>query len=327
MNIRKLIFLALKILVSISLLIFLFRKADIGNVWLLMQSMDFLLFMFVVFLYAVSQLISTYRWSLFLPNAGINILFLKLVSLYYIGMFFNIFLPTAVGGDVVKSYYLYKFSGRGGNSLASVFLDRFTGFFALVTIAVVSLVFGYGYVKETYVPFFIITLASVFFLSSLILWNRGLHNWALVITGKIKLFGINEKIESFYNAIMLYKGEPVVLLKAFGVSFIIQFMSITIFYLISKGLDMTVSIGYFFLFVPIAVTISMIPISLSGLGLREGAFVYLFTKVGATDAQALTVSLASFAVTVLLGLIGGIEYIRLGSVKNLVISQESRLRS
>ena len=115
---------------------------------------------------------------------------------------------------------------------------------------------------------------------------------------------------------MLYKGEPVVLLKAFGVSFIIQFMSITIFYLISKGLDMTVSIGYFFLFVPIAVTISMIPISLSGLGLREGAFVYLFTKVGATDAQALTVSLASFAVTVLLGLIGGIEYIRLGSIKN-----------
>jgi len=124
MNIRKLIFLALKILVSISLLIFLFRKADIGNVWLLMQSMDFLLFMFVVFLYAVSQLISTYRWSLFLPNAGINILFLKLVSLYYIGMFFNIFLPTAVGGDVVKSYYLYKFSGRGGNSLASVFYPR-----------------------------------------------------------------------------------------------------------------------------------------------------------------------------------------------------------
>src|SRR3990170_1991177 len=324
---KRYIFLIIKIFVSIALLIFLFKKADMGNVWAIMQSMNFLILAAVALLYAVSQIISTYRWSLFLPNAGIHVPFLKLVSLYYVGMFFNIFLPSAIGGDVVKSYYLYKFSGRGGNSLASVFLDRFTGFFALVTIAVVSLVFGYGYVKETYVPFFIITLASVFFLSSLILWNRGLHNWALVITGKIKLFGINEKIESFYNAIMLYKGEPVVLLKAFGVSFIIQFMSITIFYLISKGLDMTVSIGYFFLFVPIAVTISMIPISLSGLGLREGAFVYLFTKVGATDAQALTVSLASFAVTVLLGLIGGIEYIRLGSVKNPVISQESRLRS
>src|SRR3970040_3035733 len=114
---------------------------------------------------------------------------------------------------------------------------------------------------------------------------------------------------------MLYTGEPVVLLKAFGVSFIIQFMSITIFYLISKGLDMTVSIGYFFLFVPIAVTISMIPISLSGLGLREGAFVYLFTKVGATDAQALTVSLVYFAAMVLLGLIGGREDVRLGSAQ------------
>jgi hypothetical protein len=114
---------------------------------------------------------------------------------------------------------------------------------------------------------------------------------------------------------MLYKGEPRILLKAVGTSFLVQVSSVATFYVISKGLGMKVPIGYFFIFVPIAVTISMIPISLSGLGLREGAFVYLFTKVGATDAQALTVSLVAFAAAVLLGLIGGIEYIRLGSAE------------
>jgi len=313
---KKIIFLALKILISISLLIFLFKRANIGNVWDVMRSMDFMIFIVVVFLYTVSQIVSTYRWSLFLPHAGIHMPFLKLVSLYYIGMFFNIFLPTAIGGDVVKSYYLYKLSGKGGDSLASVFLDRFTGFFALVTIALVSLIFGYNYVKDTYAPLFIILLATLFFSASLIIWNRSLHNWALVIISKIKLFGINKKVESFYNAVMLYKGEPFILLRAFGVSFIVQFVSVTIFYLISKGFGMKVPIGYFFLFVPIAVSISMIPVSLSGLGLREGAFVYLFTKVGTTDAQALAISLAAFAVMVLLGLIGGIEYMRLGSIKN-----------
>src|SRR3990167_7166455 len=175
---RKKIFLALKVFVSVFLLVFLFKQADTNKVLEIMRSMDITLFLFAISLYALSQIVSAFRWSLFLPNADIHLPFLKLVSLYYIGMFFNMFLPTIIGGDVVKNYYLYKFSGKGGNSLASVFLDRFTGFFALVTIAVVSLVFGYGYVKETYVPFFIITLASVFFLSSLILWNRGLHNWA-----------------------------------------------------------------------------------------------------------------------------------------------------
>ncbi|OGQ44093.1 MAG: hypothetical protein A3A85_06230 [Deltaproteobacteria bacterium RIFCSPLOWO2_01_FULL_42_9] len=158
-----------------------------------------------------------------------------------------------------------------------------------------------------------------------------MHNWALVIISKIKLFGINEKIESLYNAVMLYKSKPFILLKAFGVSFVIQFISISIFYLISKGFGMTVSMGYFFLFVPIAVSISMIPISLSGLGLREGAFVYLFTKVGTTDAQALSISLAGFAVMVMLGLIGGVEYMRLGGVKEAVKSHppqaESKVRS
>ncbi|MDP2681341.1 MAG: lysylphosphatidylglycerol synthase transmembrane domain-containing protein [Deltaproteobacteria bacterium] len=320
---KKIIFLTLKIFISVALLVFLFRKADMGNVWTIMQSINFPMFAAVALLYAISQIISTYRWSLFLPHAGIDMPFLKLVSLYYVGMFFNIFLPTAIGGDVVKSYYLYKFSGKGGNSLASVFLDRFTGFFALVTIAFVSLIFGYNYVKDTYVPLLVAALTALFFLSSLILWNKGLHNWALVIIRKVKLFGINEKIESLYNAVMLYKDEPLILLKAFGVSFVIQFISISIFYLISKGFGMTVSMGYFFLFVPIAVSISMIPISLSGLGLREGAFVYLFTKVGTTDAQALSISLAGFAVMVMLGLIGGIEYMRLGSVKNE--SQDSKV--
>lgn len=315
MNIKKIISLMLKIFVSIALLIFLFRKADLGQVFMVIKSMDILILASVILWYTILQIISTYRWSLFLPKAGIEIPFFKLVSLFYVGMFFNIFLPTAIGGDVVKTYYLYKFSGKGGNSLASVFLDRFTGFFAMVIIASVSLIFGYGYVKGTYVPLFIVILSSMFFLSSLVLWNKALHNWMLAIISRIKLFGINEKIESLYQSVMLYKGEPRVLLKAFGISFVIQLMSMTMFYLISKGIGMTVPIGYFFLFVPIAISISMIPISLSGLGLREGAFVYLFTKVGATDAQALSVSLVAFLVMVILGLIGGIEYIRLGNVK------------
>ena len=242
-------------------------------------------------------------------------------------MFFNIFLPTVIGGDAVKSYYLYKFSSKGGNSIASVFLDRFTGFFALVTIALISLIFGYGYVKDTYVPLFIIALTIAFTVISLILWNKGLHNWALAIIGRIKMFGINEKMESLYSAVMLYKKEPTVLLKAVGVSFIVQVIGTSMFYLVSKGFGMEVPIIYFFLFVPIAVTISMMPVSLAGLGLREGAFVYLFTKVGVTDAQALSISLFIFGVMVMLGLIGGIEYMRIREVKDTVKSQESRVRS
>ena len=315
MNVKKHVFLILKIIVSLSILAFLFREADVGNVLSIILSMDFPLFLLAVFLQVVAQTVYTYRWSLFLPNAGIDMPFLRLVSLYYIGMFFNIFLPTVVGGDVVKVYYLYRLSGKGGNSMASVFLDRFTGFFALVIIAFTSLLLGYKYVENTDVPFSVITLTVMFFLMALIIWNRSLHNWALLIISRIKMLGINEKIESLYNAVMLYKGEPRVLLKAVGTSFVVQVLSVTTFYVISKGLGMKVPIGYFFIFVPIAVTISMLPISLSGLGLREGAFVYLFTKVGATDAQALTVSLVYFAAMVLLGLIGGIEYVRLGSAE------------
>lgn len=309
------IILTFKIFVSVSLLVFLFEKADVNNVMTVLYSMNFMIFAASLVLYAIIQVVSAYRWSLFLPKAGINMPFSKTVSLYYIGMFFNIFLPTAIGGDIVKTYYLYKISGKGGNSLASVFLDRFSGFFALVLIASVSLIFGYDYVKDTSVPVFIIALALIFSLSCLVLWNENIHNIALAITSKIRFFTINEKIESVYQALMLYKDEPLILLRAVVLSFIIQGIGIGTFFLMARGIGMGVSIGYFYLFVPIAVTISMLPISLSGLGLRDGAFVYMFTKVGATAAQALGVSLAVFAVTALLGLIGGIEYVRLGGAK------------
>jgi uncharacterized membrane protein YbhN (UPF0104 family) len=126
---------------------------------------------------------------------------------------------------------------------------------------------------------------------------------------------------------MRYKGFYGILSKAFILSLIIQSTVIISYYILAAGLRMSIPFGYFFLLIPLTTAVAMLPISLAGLGIREGAFVFLFTKVGATQAEALSLSLLWFFISVFINLIGGIEYIRLGSVKDTVKSQESEIRS
>ncbi|MBI5286398.1 MAG: flippase-like domain-containing protein, partial [Deltaproteobacteria bacterium] len=295
---KKVLSLLLKIAISSTILFYLFKRTDTGLFWETIGSVKPSFFFISLMLYAGDQVLSTYRWSLLLATNGLRISFPRLVSLYYIGMFFNNLLPTLVGGDLVKGYYLYRLSGQGGKTLASIFVDRYAGFFALITISLVSLLFGYPYIKNTSIPWLIILMVLGFFSISLILWVKGLHDWALQGIGRIKVFRINERLESFYEAVMAYKGKPMVLLKVLGISFIIQIVGIFAIYIISRGFALSIPIGYFFLFIPLAISIAMIPVSFAGLGLREGAFVFLFGKVGVSPAEALSLSLAWFFVTV-----------------------------
>jgi hypothetical protein len=308
---RKILSLLLKIAVSGTILFALFQKMDIGRFRQIVLSMDPRFFGVGVLLYTAAQVLSSYRWYRLLPVAGLRVSFPRLVSLYAMGMFFNNFLPTAIGGDAVKAYYLYKMSGEGGKGVASIFMDRYMGFFALVVISSVSLAAGYSYLDPAVVVL-ILLLAAVFFSGSLFLWVEGFHAWFLRWIVQVRVLRINDRLTSLYEAVMVFKGTPGVLTIAFGISLGIQTLGILAVFTLSKGFAFPVPLGYFFLFLPLAVAISMIPFSLAGLGLREGAFIYLFGKAGLDSAQAISLSLSWFAVQVLVSLAGGVVYLSRG---------------
>ena len=79
-------------------------------------------------------------------------------------------------------------------------------------------------------------------------------------------------------------------------------------YLVARAIGVTISVWYFVLFVPIVSVVLMLPVSMSGLGVREGAYVYLFGQAGVSTAQALTMSLLIYALRVVAGLVGGLLY-------------------
>ncbi|MBI5180798.1 MAG: flippase-like domain-containing protein, partial [Nitrospirae bacterium] len=102
-----------KIILSVLILTILFYKTDVNKLYTIIKGADIQIFFFAFFLFIVAQTISTYRWKMLLHTEKMNIHFYNLVGYYFIGMFFNLFMPTIVGGDVVRGYYLYKKSNMG----------------------------------------------------------------------------------------------------------------------------------------------------------------------------------------------------------------------
>lgn len=312
--IKNIVSTLVKIGVSIAILYFLFRNMDMQAFWATCTSVNPYIVVLVALFFISTQSVSTLRWS-FILKKDANVPYLKLLSIYFIGMFFNNFLPTMVGGDIVKGYYLYKYTKKGDVALASIFMDRYSGFAALMTITAIALIPGYSLIQGTGLPYALITLISAFFVLSLVIWIGPLHSWAMSIMARIHFYGINKKIDTFYKVLMSYKSHSGILWRIFFCSIYVQGGVILGYYILGSAIGMNVPLGYYFLFIPLITTVAMAPISLSGLGLREGAFVFLFTTVGATKEQAITLSLMWFAIAALVSIIGGIEYVRMGGKK------------
>jgi len=285
----------LKLFVSGFLLYIFFSRVDTQTVLTILKQVDITLLMIGFSVYLCIVLISTKRWSLFLPP---GIKYLKLLSFYFIGAFFNTFLPGLVGGDAVKAYYLYKHIGKGGLSLAAVFMDRYMGLTAMAGIAFVAFIGGYPYIKGSEITWVIPVFCVAFLLGSLILWKV---NW-----GRIKF------LSSFYTPLMEYKARKGIIFKGLFLGFAVQGIVIITVYILSISLGLQVPLISFFLFIPIITAASAVPVSIAGLGIREAGFVILFSKVGLSAEEALSLSLLMFTVICMVNLIGGIEYLRTG---------------
>ncbi|MBI4842741.1 MAG: flippase-like domain-containing protein [Nitrospirae bacterium] len=291
---KKLLSFCLKLSVSSALLYFFLREIDLNEIAAKLKNIDKPLFLCGALAYMSTLFISARRWALFLPD---NTKYSRLVSLYFIGAFFNTFLPGLVGGDAVKAYYLYKDKSDIGPSLASLFMDRYLGMTALALLGLIAFIGGHGYLRETTIFWAVPAFFLAFLLASLIFWNV---NW-----GKIKFLG------EFHKPLMEFRGRRDIILNGLILSMIIQSLGIISFYLVSLSLGFNLNIIYFFLFIPIITAATVIPISIAGSGIREAGFVILFSQVGLSRVDAISLSFLVFLNMVLVRMLGGIEFLRI----------------
>jgi glycosyltransferase 2 family protein len=294
LKLNKILFVVLKLSISSALLYYVLSRTGIGQVAGTLRNISPVSFLSAVFLYIFAQFISTFRWQLFLPE-GLRLK--KLFSLYMIGSFFNTFLPGVIGGDAVKAYYLYKETGKADMSFASIFMDRYLGFVVLILICTIAFPFGYQYFHGSRIEWLLPFTVLSFFIASFLIFGLRL--------GQRVRF-----LSEFYNYFHTYRNRKHLISKGLMLSAVVQLSGITAVSILADGMGQHIPFLAFLIFIPLIVLFAMLPISISGLGVREGAFVLFFGLIGVKPEAATAISLAWFITISTAGIWGFIEYIR-----------------
>jgi uncharacterized membrane protein YbhN (UPF0104 family) len=286
--------LIIKFAISFALLYIVLSKTGIGQVFSTLKDMSLPIFISAILLYILAQLISTLRWKLLLPGMlGVR----KLFSLYMIGAFFNTILPGVIGGDAVKGFYLYKAIGRGSLTLASIFMDRYIGFVVLIAICAIAFPFGYKYLQGSRIEWLLPFVVLSFIIASLLIFGLRLGKRIKILSG-------------FYDYFHSYRNQKKVIIKTTLLSVLIQLSGIFAVYILAIGIGQHIPFLACLIFLPLIILFTTLPISISGLGVREGAFVLFFGLIGVKPEVATAISLSWFVTMTAGSLLGLVEYIK-----------------
>jgi uncharacterized protein (TIRG00374 family) len=286
---------------SLGLLAVVLKHVGWEQTWQALQGAQIPYLAAALALVLLSIVVRAYRWRLLLDALGMETSLSRLTVLYFIGTFFSNFLPTGVGGDVVRVYELARESERPAEAVGTVLVDRATGLLVLFMMALVALVFSHGLVT-TQVSAAIVLLCFAGWGGAALILKR---DW-LEKRGLLRFVAKIRQLKEVYESV--YACGPRANAGALGVSLVLNVLLIAVNYLIALSLGVRVSLWYFFLFVPIISFLLVLPVSLSGLGVREGGYVYLFSQAGVSAPLALTMSLVVYACNVAAGSIGGMLY-------------------
>jgi uncharacterized protein (TIRG00374 family) len=302
---------AIRIFVSIVVLAALFTQVSFQDVANNLRRVSIAFVLFAWCYYALSQWISAYRWQLLLRARSVEVPLSELFSFYMIGMFANNFMPGSIGGDVIKSYYLYRRTRKLQISVVSVFLERFTGLLGLCLLAIATLAIGYRYLRSTMVVTSVCGSAAFLVLIVLVLWQLPNIVARVPIVTRFVPKRLSVSAAELYGALASYQNHVRTLLAAVAVSVVLQLMLASYFSLASVAMGIPIDLIYFLLFLPAVTLVSLIPLSLGGLGIREASMVVLFGAAGISTSDVLAVSLTIHFINMLLSLWGGVLLLRM----------------
>jgi len=319
----KYVFLFLRILVvavgAIWAIVWVSRGQRWSNLASIFIRMNLGVFAVTLSIFVISQVMVGFRWWLLLRTQSIFIDFGAAVRLNFLGLFYNNFMPSSVGGDFLRAWYVTKHTDKRFEAALSVFVDRIIGLLSTLVIAVFFYVLFLRGQAEAVTftdrsgPFKFLTeykggiiwvvgvLTAVF--CGLLLHKRGRvllrAAWLNIRVHSIRAF---EKLKS---ATLIYCSKPLTILAAFGLTVSMQIITITGFWFLGVNLGITAGIKYYYVFFTLTWVLGALPVSIGGAVIVEGTLAYLFIHYAGVEAEpALALALCQRIVWMLASLPG-----------------------
>ncbi len=292
-----------RVAISAGLLVVLLRSAKLSDFLDLLRSANFFLLGVALALVVVALVISAYKWQRLLVVQGVHVPLGRLFTSYLVGLFFNNFLPTNIGGDVVRMQDVAVYTGKSAAAVSSVIAERLLAALALALTAALGLVLSFQMSKQ-----FTVLVAALFAVTLAITLLFSVEGWRKAVGRKVKLPGflsLRRRIGNVAASLSACLRDPrnVAWVMVWSIAF--HMSVILINYVIFLALGLNVPFVYCLLFIPIISAIQMLPVSISGFGVREGAYVYFFGGVGLSSSGAIASSLAFWVLVALVSLAGG----------------------
>ena len=309
---KKILLTVLQIVVTLAVLIWVFHDpAKRGQMAEAMRAADYRWIIGAVLAYIVVELSAAVRWQILLRVQQIHLTWSRMFGLFFIGMFYNQLLPGGTGGDIVKTYLLLKETpDKKTGALLAVLFDRMVGLVGIISITGTLIALRYDWLSQKpetqrllWVLIAVLGSAVLAVVTSFIVSGFGL-------LGRLPhRFPMRDKLLELSTAYHLYAHHWIATLLAFGTSIIAHLATFTTFLCVAYALHARVPVLDFFAVMPIERTISSMPISFAGVGLREKVLqIMLHGLCGVPEAVAALIGSLSFLVMVICCLPGGVVY-------------------
>ncbi len=309
---RKTVFFLFKFVFGFGLLLYLvLYLARPQEIIAAIKDVSWAMALLAFGLHAFGFLFSALRWKLILDETGADFSIPQLIRSLLVGSFFNLFLPTRFGGDVVRVSDTRHIEQGATASLAVIVYERMSGIVALLVFALFASLLKIGFIKEMPILYLslLVSLLGIFLL--VLAWKK-IPRGFLAGRDCRRPWGrkILDKLDRFHAIILDFVNHRALSKKVFFWALLLQFNVVIHYYLIGQALRLgRIPLLDYFFSIPIMLFVLSFPISINGIGVRDLFLIQLFTYYGYPASVAIAFSLLDLAFNLLLGIIGGLIYI------------------
>ena len=320
---KPILILLAKLFVSVGLLAYFLSRVHPERFLHTFATANYSWIALAMVVYLFAQALSAVRWAVLARPLGIETPFKDLVKYYLIGMFFNLFAPGTVGGDVTRVFYLVRdeeahAEGRAvttTHAAMSVLMDRAIGMIVLVWLGAAGLLLFPEYAIPSTVRSVTLLLAAGFVAAAFLipLLRRVLPEDGHPLVVKIRL------------ALRAYRTQWRALAVAALLSLIVHLIQAWMHLVMGLALGIEIPFSFCIIVYPLVGTFAAIPVSLNGLGLREGGYLYLLAVIGIGTEKGVAFGLLLFFIAALDSLIGGFLFLLQKPAKTAAVIAEKAI--
>lgn len=296
-----------------ALLAIILWRLDVSNAMAVIARANLRWLMASLALALMVRALPALAWRTLISAQGIEVPIWRLILFHYVGLFFNSFTPSNIGSDVARAYLLSRWTGQAIDALVSIVVLKFLTLFNLLLLAAIATPYARSLAGGSAISG--LALGLTFLVLTLVLIGS-------VVVGR-KILGqrwgglrpVGRWLRQGLDSVASFRNSPGALLRAYLWVLLSQVLSFGVPYLIALALSLPVEPVYFLVFIPIIYLAAMLPISVGGLGVREGAFVVLFTQVGLSPEAAFSLSVLRLVIATLANVPGGLYLLGAGAVR------------